>query len=125
MKRYEKLARLIHALDTCTKSDNFMWAGKHEEAINLIMRDAPSGSGIDAGTKILTGKSTSEKIVLFSQFHHMNDGGYYDGWTEHEVWVLPSLMFGMTLKLTGRNRNDIKDYLYDVYHSWLTEEVGN
>jgi hypothetical protein len=54
----------------------------------------------------------------------MNDAGYYDGWTDHIVIVSPSFD-GIDIKISGRNRNDIKDYLHDVFHAALTEEVDD
>jgi hypothetical protein len=53
----------------------------------------------------------------------MTEGGMYDGWTEHTVVVTPSLAFGINIRITGRNRNDIKDYLHDVFHEALTKGV--
>jgi hypothetical protein len=53
----------------------------------------------------------------------MDDVGYYDGWTEHTLTVRPSLAFGIDLKFSGRNRNQIKDYLHEVFHEALTHEI--
>ena len=49
--------------------------------------------------------------MLYTHFHHMNDGGFYDGWTEHSVVVTPSLVYGFDTRITGRDRNDIKNYI--------------
>ena len=85
--------------------------------------ELPSGSGIDSGCKIDLDSSTSEKIVITFGFHHMNDGGFYDGWTEHKLTVKPSFLFGIDLKISGRDRNQIKDYLYDLFSFELKKEI--
>lgn len=85
----------------------------------------PSGSGIDRGTIIDRERSRPDRIVLVCSFHHMNEHGYYDGWTDHEVIVRPSLAWGFTLRVTGRDRNGIKDYLHDVYMHALREEASS
>ena len=85
-----------------------------------IQRCLPRGSGIDAGTKIV---SVSDKqIVLTAGFHHMNEGGYYDGWTEHTIRVRASLMLDITVSVSGPNRNQIKDYLQELYARVMEQE---
>lgn len=86
-----------------------------------IMRDAPSGSGIDCGTKLVPERCTSARIVLSCAFHHMNDVGMYSGWTEHVVTITPTFE-GVHVAVSGRNRNGIKDYLADTYYHWATAE---
>ena len=84
----------------------------------------PSGSGFDAGTQIDLDKSTPEKIVLNTAFHHMNDGGYYDGWTEHTVTVRPSFLWDFDIRVGGRDRNCIKEYIAEMMHQALTQPAG-
>ena len=91
----------------------------HEDTISKIMQGAPSGSGIDSGTKLLI--SNRKKLVFQADYHHMNDGGYYDGWTEHKITVTPAFS-GFDLRISGRDRNQIKDYLYEVFDCWLSSE---
>lgn len=81
----------------------------------------PSGSGIDSGT-VIGQVSTAQKLVLEFGFHHMVHG-YYDGWTYHKAVVQPCLMFGLDLRVTGPNRNQIKDYLHETYLHALTSTV--
>lgn len=52
--------------------------------------------------------------------HHMNPDGYYDGWTEHTVTVTPSFIGRFDLKVSGRDRNGIKDYIAEVFGSVLS-----
>lgn len=117
------LASTINALRTCEAKSMSEPAANHREALRRLEKLLPSGSGIDCGTKLDLDKSTDEKIVLSFSFHHMDESGGYAGWTEHTVTVRPSLVFGFTLKISGRDRNQVKDYLHDVYHCALTEIV--
>lgn len=91
----------------------------HEEAIEGYCELLPSGSGIDSGVKFNWGKSKPEKLIFDFAYHHMNDG-QYDGWTEHSVIITPSLPNKFNLKITGRDRDDIKEYLYDVFNDVFT-----
>jgi hypothetical protein len=119
----QQLAILVQSRDNCEKANNTEWFSRHENAAEFIVKNtAPSGSGIDCGTKILLDECSAEKLVFQANFHHMNDVGYYDGWTEHKIIVTPSLAHGFNLRVTGRNRNDIKEYLADEYHYWLSQE---
>jgi hypothetical protein len=92
------------------------------DLIPAVNDSAPSGSGFDSGTTLNEEKSKENRLVFDTAFHHMDEWGGYDGWTEHQVIVTPSLVFGFTLRITGRDRNGIKDYINDVFSCWLKEE---
>jgi hypothetical protein len=122
MKVYQKLATAIDAYHRCVKEGNELWEEKHKETIDAIMDTAPSGSGIDHGTTLDLDASTANKLVFTFGYHHMDEMGGYDGWTEHALRAYPSFVCGVELTISGRDRNDIKDYLYEVYQGWLSEE---
>lgn len=96
----------------------------HEEAIDAMLEDFPHGSGFDKGTTLDLDLSTGEKLVFTTAFHHMNDGGFYDGWTSHCVIVTPSLKVGFRLRITGRDRNGIKEHIAEAFNACLEREVG-
>lgn len=54
----------------------------------------------------------------------MNDAGYYDGWTEHTITVTPAFIGGFELSISGRNRNDIKDYISEVFNQALSQRMS-
>jgi hypothetical protein len=92
-------------------------AASHRMAADYIANEfLPSGSGFDAGTSVDWAMSKGDSLVLMTSFHHMNDVGMYDGWTEHLIKVVPCYVGFPALKITGRNRNDIK--------SRIDEEIG-
>lgn len=117
----EQLANAIVARENCINSNNDEWQQKWTARIKAIQDTLPSGSGIDRGTKIDLDDSTSNKIVLNVAFHHMNENGFYDGWTEHRIVVVPSFIGGFQMGISGRNKNDIKEYLSDTYHEALSQ----
>jgi len=119
---YRTIAQLLMARENCRRSNNGEWLERHTDTLRRIAKDClPSGSGIDSGTTIDLDKSTADRIVLQTSFHHMNDGGMYDGWTEHTITVRPSLAFGCELTISGRDRNEIKDYLGELYTCVLSD----
>jgi hypothetical protein len=120
-KIYEKIALTLQAWENCIISNNKEWQQRHKAILETIMRNGPSGSGIDCGTKLDMEASNPDKLVFNVSFHHMNDGGYYDGWTTHKIIVTPSLVFGLHIRITGRDRNEIKEHLHEVYSIWLQE----
>jgi hypothetical protein len=114
-KLYRLIVSTLDAYRHCCDNENHEWSARHWSTLKTLESLLPSGSGIDSGTTIDTEKSTSEKLVLNTAYHHMNDAGYYDGWTEHTVTVRASLLFELNITISGRNRNDIKDYLHEVF----------
>lgn len=123
-KLYKRLAVTVQAFKTCQQTKNELWEGRHKESIKEMMSFLPHGSGFDSGTKLNYEKSSGEKLVFDTAFHHMNDGGFYDGWTNHTVTVRPSLSHGLSLSISGPNRNDIKELMYQEFDCALTRIVG-
>ena len=116
------LAGKLDAYWNCVQSGNDEWRDRHAASISLIMEGTPSGSGIDNGTSIDMERSTPNNIVFNTSFHHMVEG-YYDGWTEHKVTVRPSFVHDIDVHVSGRNRNDIKEYLAETFDCWLREDA--
>jgi hypothetical protein len=128
MKRplYKHLASRVGAIANCIAAvpSNEVWRPKHEAAVDWLVKEhLPSGSGFDAGTKIDISRSSRERLVFSTSFHHMDEHGGYAGWTGHEVIVTASLQFGISLRITGRNRNGIKDVIHEAFSLALEGEV--
>lgn len=118
---YECLALALDALANCERMGNGEWAPRWRERLAKLERELPSGSGFDNGTRIDYDRSTGDKFVLTTAFHHMNDAGFYDGWTEHTVTIRPSFISRFTVEVSGRNRNGIKDFIADSFASALRD----
>lgn len=114
---FERMSALLIQRQNCMEKDNQEWLQRSTETLlRLVKEYMPSGAGFDSGTTIDLDKSNGEKLVFHTSFHHMNDGGYYDGWTEHTVTVKPSLFDKFTLSISGRDRNQIKDHIHDAFY---------
>jgi hypothetical protein len=104
------------------KTVNSNYITECEERIEKLQSKLPSGSGIDSGCKIDIENSGNKKIVITFSFHHMDENGYYDGWTNHKLIVKPELSeSGFDLHITGPDKNFVKDYLYDLFDHILSE----
>lgn len=126
MKLYQQFASLLQAIENCRKSGNDEWMQRHSDNVAALVREhMPSGSGFDNGTKIdLDASRNGTRLVFDTSFHHMHESGMYDGWTVHCVTVKPSLAFGFELHISGRDRNDIKEYISEAFHTALMTELG-
>ncbi len=98
MKTYQSLAKACGAYHRCVESGNTEWEAKWKAEIDETLEQFPHGSGFDSGTEIDLDASNDEKLVFTTAFHHMNENGMYDGWTEHAITVVPSLGLDFHLK---------------------------
>ena len=104
------------------KSVNGAFVDQCEGILEKLQDLLPSGSGFDCGCKIDIPKSGSTKVVITFDYHHMNEDGYYTGWTSHTLTVSPTFS-GFDMKISGRDRNQAKDYFYDTFSAVLSEEL--
>ena len=123
---YRELAQAIDARRRCLEANPINQFGLdiHNATIKTCVDHLPDGSGWNSGTKLDLDASHASKLVLYGSFHHMDENGYYDGWTEHTITVKPSLTSDFDLRISGSNRNDIKDYLYQTFDYALRQDVA-
>ena len=126
-KVYQEIADKIQAMRNCNKSGNGEWFTKHHDAIDDIIRKyAPSGSGFDAGTEFDVCTNVDhgkDRLIFETSFHHMDQNGYYREWTNHKIIVTPALARGFNMRITGQNRNDIKEYIAETFYQFLAQEI--
>ena len=108
-----------HLVDGGLSNVNVKIKECYSEIEECVKSYFPSGSGFDSGTDFLSDISTPERLCFQADFHHMDENGYYDGWTEHTVIVRPSLSFGFNIRVSGRNRNNIKEYIEYCFNTSL------
>lgn len=120
----ECIAHKLAAIRNCEKSANYEWRDRHAAALVAIVREGPSGSGWDSGTQFDSDRSEPNKLVFFGSYHHMDEMGGYDGWTDHAITVRPDFVHGLDIRISGPNRNDIKDDLHQLFYCWLTQPVA-
>lgn len=119
-----KIASLVAARANCLKSGNNEWHARHGESLERIIREhMPSGSGFDAGTELQEDDCRDgERLVFTTEFHHMDEHGCYAGWTKHKVTVYPSFVLGLDIRISGRDRNGIKEYIGQCFHDALSAD---
>ena len=59
--------------------------------------------------------------MIFVEFHHMKHG-YYVGCTDHEI-IVTATHCGPEIRVTGKDRNGIKDYLAELFDYALNRPV--
>lgn len=123
----QRAASLILAIQNCQKpgfNGHPDYPAKHVEALETLARDyLPRGSGFDSGSTFDVDASRSDCLVIHTSFHHMDDNGYYCGWSDHVVRVRANLALDFTISVSGRNVRDIKDYIADTFSAALSEIV--
>ena len=131
---YQRIAQIFNAYNNCIKLENFSthkqvkkeWENKHANNLEEMVKNyLPYGSGFDNGTKFNWDESKDNKLVFDTAFHHMNEGGYYDGWTEHKVIITPDLMNDFNVEITGNNRNQIKEYIHSCFSDFVFKKGDN
>ena len=122
MKLYQQFAQTLQARINCEDGNN-EWFVRHGERIEALCKQhMPSGSGFDQGTTFNFEDSRRNRLVFDTAFHHMDENGSYCGWTSHQVIITPGFDC-FALRVTGRNKNDIKDYIGDVFSIALNSEL--
>ena len=121
---YKILANLVQARLNNIKTGNTDWESKRSKQIeSLETSHFPHGSGFDARTHLDLNRSSSKCLYIDTSFHHMHQDGFYTEWTDHTIKVTPDLAMGFDLKVTGRNKNDIKDYIGELFSECLDRMV--
>jgi hypothetical protein len=118
------LSSLSIAVANCVKGGMEDWEEKHRDSIAQIVADhLPRGSGWDHGTTFDIDASSTNRLVFSGSFHHMDEHGGYDGWTDHKIIITPTFD-GVDVDVKGRNRNGIKTMLGEDFYWCLTKKIG-
>lgn len=128
-KLYEILDTAITAKKNCQKANvaNFPWENKWSHLIEHLEKNhLPSGSGFDAGTQIAEDECVGgAKLVLTFDFHHMDEHGYYDGWTTHKAVITPCFD-GINLSVRGglpKKYRHSKEYFESTMYECLIKTI--
>jgi len=124
IKVYKKIAQELRVIENPNASE--LWRKRAFANLEYIGKELlPSGSGFDSGCEIILDKSTPNKIFIRCDFHHMNNDGYYDGWSYHTCIITPDLAYDHDMKVTGRDKRDIKSYILDTIYSAIDTTILN
>ena len=110
MKLYQKIARVVSQKNT---SLNVI-----EKELALLQELLPIGNGIETGC-VISLKSTKKRIVIDTINWHPN---YSDKLTKHQVVITPSFEGEINIRITGKNEDNIKEYLHDIFREALMKE---
>lgn len=110
-----ELARALDRYYYAVKKGDLINKDEACTVISNLFDLLPSGSGIDNGMTFEWTKSKPNKLVFKFSWHHMDEHGGYDGWTDHTLTITPCFVFGFVMKITGRDKNQIKAYLYELF----------
>ena len=117
-----KIYRTIQAMNNCLKSGNTEWFHKHEDTLDSLSKYLPSGSGLNYACSINIDESDENKIVIDFLYSHCNEFGWTVGYTAHKLICKPTFD-GLDLRITGKDKNGVKEYLYDIFDSCLNHTL--
>jgi hypothetical protein len=121
-KLIAKIYRTLQAEDSCKKVNNTQWQKNHSYYLDELEKNyLPHGSGIDSGCTI-DREFKKDRIVINVPFHNMDENGFYCGWSEFKIICKPEFD-SISLRITGKDKYYVKDYLYDLFHNCLEQEI--
>ena len=125
MELYQELASLLK----WRKTVNEEYQKQLEDKLDILTNYLPSGSGFDDGSVVDVNKSNNNKIIIHSAYHHLDNNGFYDGWSNFSIIIKPDLMFGFTLTLIGNTTIrkyfdcDFRNYVIDIFSDTLHKKI--
>ena len=108
MKLYQKIARVVSQKNTPLKEKQLSW----------LQELLPIGNGIEA-VCVIPLKSTKKRIVIDTYYWHLN---YSYEWTIYQVVITPSFEGEINIRITGKNVDNVKEYLQDIFREALMKE---
>ena len=121
----QSIAETIAGYIGNVNSDNATHKTIARAALAFIEREClPHGSGFDMGCKIDLERSKQDKIVITTSYHHMDQNGYYAGWTDHTITVRPSFS-GIRIAIGGRDRNYFKESNRETFSYLMERAIGS
>lgn len=117
-QKYQCLGVAFQAYKNCIVSNDFTNLEKWETVINDIVESLPTGSGIDGETTFDFEKSKVDKLIINSEFHFMDNNGFYDGWGTFRIIISPDwrgFNMNVSCKFPKKYKMILQDYLYDTF----------
>ena len=109
MKLYQKIARVASQKN---------WAKRTKE-LALLHELLPNGneSRRQQGLSVILLESTEKRIVIGTTYWHETSRE-----TVHQVIIKPSFDGEIAIRITGKNVNNVKEYLHDIFREALMKE---
>jgi hypothetical protein len=118
---YQQLASAVDARLRCEKDGNTLWVERWTERIAACQDVLPHGSGLDGDVKLDLKRSTGKCLWITTEYHHMDENGYYGGWSAFVVTVRGSMISGIDVDIRGKDRDGTKDYLAELFYCALRQ----
>lgn len=115
-----EFAFTILQIKNCRNSKNHEFLNIAEQRLSRLTKDFIESGPIES-VYCSIDDSSLEKIVFHVTFHHMNDLGYYCGYTEHKVTIRQTFI-GLCVTVSGQNKRDCKIYIADVFDNALSSQ---
>ena len=95
------------------------------DKIQYCLELLPSGSGIISNEVVLE-KCNATRLVIFGEYHHMDDNGFYAGYFGYNVTVTADLErgFNLDVKIVYNETDESKRFITDSYVDYLSETYG-
>lgn len=126
---YRTIANQVRLYHSATDDE---WRTKHENALEKLMQQMPSGSGIDSGTKLLLAESSENKLVFLVEYHHVNSNGYYCGWSSRNIVITASLTSDFDMDMvdedsSGADMTDVDEETGEEYDNseFILDSTGD
>ncbi|MFY7937382.1 MAG: hypothetical protein ACOVOQ_08395 [Flavobacterium sp.] len=87
--------------------------------LNPVIKD---GNRIEAGC-VISLKSTKKRIVIDTLYWHTNDSDETSRCTAHQVVITPSFEDEINIRITGKNEDNVKEYLHNIFRESLMSEI--
>ncbi len=110
----QEIAMVCDARNYAIEHKRYDLVNARNDILDMIEREAlPSGSGIDNGCTIDRDESTGDRIIINLGFHHMDENGYYCGWSSHTATITASIAYGLMIDIdsdfSGLDPDDIDE----------------
>jgi hypothetical protein len=114
MKLYQKIAKVLSQKN---------WAKRAKE-LSLLQELLPNGNGIreHEGLAVILLESTKKRIVIETTYWPPHDSYETTRRTVHQLVITPSFEGEINIRVTGKNENNVKEYLQDIFREALMKE---
>ena len=125
-KVYSHLANISYQIN---KSSNEYWKDIWSDVLEHIEKNhLPSGSGFDSGCSVNLVESKVNRLVIDFDYHHMDENGYYDGWSHNQIIVTPSLVWEFDIKVVNKKggrriESYDRDYFVETFNYILGDDL--